>query len=68
MSHETLDSHMQIRFGVECEKSRRKCSDCNTRKEISRKEEVNKTDIEKKIEKRSFLCHCKVAEISDEMK
>ena len=68
MSHETLDSHMQVRFGVECEQSRRKCSDCNTRKEISRKEDVDKTDIEKKIEKRSCLCHCKVAEISDAMK
>ena len=55
MSHETLDSHMQIRFGVEWEKSRRKCTDCNVRKEISRKEEVYKTDLEKKIEKRNCL-------------
>ena len=68
MSHETLDSHVQIRFGVECEKSRRNCTDCKTRKEISRKEDFNKTDIEKRIEKGRCLCHCKVAEISDAMK
>jgi hypothetical protein len=30
--------------------------------------QIDKTDIEKKIEKRSCLCHCKVAKISDAMK
>ena len=28
MTHETLDSHMQIRYGIECLDAKRKCSTC----------------------------------------
>ena len=50
MSHDTLDTHMQIKYGMESKDTRDKCLKCNDSSSIS------------------CPCHCKIAEISDEMR
>jgi hypothetical protein len=52
---------------MESEESRNKCPDCLLKKEISRKDDLAKTELERKKEKHVCVCHCKFSEISDQM-
>ena len=61
MSHLTLDSHLQIRFGIEAKSSRDKCDSCSKRKE----KDVVETDA--KTNKSVCDCHCDYSEIPQEM-
>ena len=61
-----LDSHMQVRFGMESEETRSKCPNCKLKKEIAKKDEMSKTQAEKFKEKYVCTCHCKYADISEE--
>ena len=62
MSHETLDSHLQIRFGIETKSATEKCDSCTKRKEIN----VSETD-DGKTQKIVCDCHCDFSEIPQEM-
>jgi hypothetical protein len=66
MSHSRLDSHMQVRYGMESKETRQKCPTCTEKKESLMKDDAEKTDEEKK---KKFICgcHCKFSEISDKM-
>ena len=52
---------------MESEESRNKCPDCLLKKEISRKDDLAKTELERKKEKHVCVCHCKFSEISGQM-
>ena len=52
MRHDTLDSHMQIRYGIESRETKDKCEKCGG-------------DGDAKVK---CPCHCKLAEISDDMR
>ena len=52
MSHDTLDSHMQIRYGIESRETKDKCEKCGGDGDAKTK----------------CACHCKLAEISDDMR
>ena len=67
MTHETLDSHMQIRYGIECLDAKRKCSTCMLKVQLSEKDDNEETEVEKTEEKKICVCHCKYSEITDEM-
>ena len=68
MGHDALDSHMQIKFGMESEETKQKCPECRANKEISRKDDNEKTEAEKSKEKLVCHCHCKFSEITPEMR
>ena len=67
MSHETLESHMQIRFGVESKEARDKCPTCATKKLIAQKDDQNKSEADMQAEKKSCRCHCDFSPISQEL-
>ena len=67
MSHETLDSHMQIRYEMESMEAKSKCDTCQRKVVISEKDEDLLTEQEKREERRACLCHCKYSEISEKM-
>ena len=67
MSHETLDAHMQIRYGIESKENKENCKMCQKKEELRRKDDSEKTEKEKKMKPRC-VCHCKHALISDGMR
>ena len=67
MTHETLDSHMQIHYGIECAESKQKCNRCIQKAVIAEKKPELLTEQEKKEEKKVCICHCKYSEISSTM-
>ena len=68
MSHETLDSHMQIRYGMESMEAKSKCDTCQRKVVISEKDEDLLTEQEKREERRAKMNKQKVSMISLSLK
>ena len=66
MLHTRLDNHMQIKYGMETKEIVKKCQTCCNREESNRTEDADKTEEQKKKKFRCG-CHCKYADISDQM-
>ena len=61
MSHNTLDCHMQVKYGMESKETVKKCPKCRERKDMMIRIKLNWR------KKSSDVCHCKYSEISDAM-
>ena len=67
MTHETLDSHMQIHYGMESRETKQNCDVCVLKEKIAGKESKDLTEVEKKTGKKVCVCHCKYSEITNTM-
>ena len=67
MTNDTLDSHLQIRFGMEDQSTKKKCSTCVSKLKVADKDPAVLTEIEVKASKQTCTCHCALADISEEM-
>lgn len=48
MSHNTLDCHMQVKYGMESKETVKKCPKCRERKDMKMMDDKDKTESEKK--------------------